>query len=52
MNLQKNQENTKEHNSKFQKLKFVVTSVSSCQYKFSNIAKYYSGHGILATNDI
>jgi hypothetical protein len=40
MNLQKNQESTKEHNSKFQKLKFVVTSVSSCQYKFSNIAKY------------
>jgi hypothetical protein len=36
MNLQKNQESTKEHNSKFQKLKFVVTSVSSCQYKFSN----------------
>jgi SH3-like domain-containing protein len=35
INLQKNQESTKEHNSKFQK--FVMTSVSHCQHNFSNI---------------
>jgi hypothetical protein len=34
VNLQKNQESTKEQNSKCQKLKFVI---SSCQRKFSNI---------------
>jgi hypothetical protein len=35
--LQKNHESTKEHNSKSQKLKFVMIFVSTCQYKFSNI---------------
>jgi hypothetical protein len=37
MNLQKNHESTKEHNSKSQKLKFVMTFVSRYQYKFLNI---------------
>jgi hypothetical protein len=37
MNLQKTQENTKEPSSKSQKLKFVMTFVSSCQHKFSII---------------
>jgi hypothetical protein len=37
MNLQKNHESTKEHNSKSQKLKFVMIFVPRCQYKFSNI---------------
>jgi hypothetical protein len=35
--LQKNHESTKEHNSRSQKLKFVMTFVSRCQYKFLNI---------------
>jgi hypothetical protein len=39
INLQKKQESTKEHNLKSQKLKFVITSVSSCQHKFSNIGR-------------
>jgi hypothetical protein len=33
--LQKSQE---EHKSKYQKLKFVMIFVSSCQHKFSNIS--------------
>jgi hypothetical protein len=39
MHLQKNLESPKEHSndSKSQQLKFVMTSVSSCQHKFSNI---------------
>jgi hypothetical protein len=38
MNLQKNHESTKEYNSKFQKLKFVmITFVPRCQYKFLSI---------------
>jgi hypothetical protein len=39
MNLQKNQESTKEHNSKSQKLKFVMISISFSLHtrKFSNI---------------
>jgi hypothetical protein len=37
MNLQKNQESTKEHNSKSQKLTFGMISVSCCLNKFSNI---------------
>jgi hypothetical protein len=36
ISLQKNEESTKEQNSKSQKFNFVITSVSSCQYKFSN----------------
>jgi hypothetical protein len=38
MNLQKSQESTKEHKSKYQKLKFAMIFVSSCQHKFSNIS--------------
>jgi hypothetical protein len=37
MSLQKNHERTKGHNSKSQKLKFVMIFVSRCQYKISNI---------------
>jgi hypothetical protein len=37
MTLQKNHESTKEHNSKSQKLKFVMIFVPKCQYKCSNI---------------
>jgi hypothetical protein len=37
MNLQKNHESTKEHNSKSRKFKFVMIFVSRCQQKFSNI---------------
>jgi hypothetical protein len=37
--LQKSQESTKEHKSKYQKLKFVmILIVSSCQHKCSNIS--------------
>jgi hypothetical protein len=39
MNLQKNHGSTKEHNSKSGKLKFVITFVARCQYKFSNIGR-------------
>jgi hypothetical protein len=37
LNFQKNQESTNVHNLKSQKLKFVMTSVSSCQHTFSNM---------------
>jgi hypothetical protein len=33
MNFQKNQKNTKEHNSKSQKLKFVMTSVANINFQ-------------------